>query len=271
MRACLFYEQRRCHHFGDYPTGRSAQYMWALVDAIRARAISAPRPRPTLEQVGATRHPSGTSLAQHRRTASIPTAPQAHIRVLPAPETGASATTKATGTKAPGTKVTAKGSAARVTSVTVPGSAAARVRVLPVPSHGRGLAAGRVSAFVSVSNVTELLPMPCAEALPKPPVITGRRHEPERSGGVTSFLGDDAGFMAWVGAHRGGFVLNAPAPSSTRTPRLHRADCVALQAAAQRSITAVRKVCGPNPQALAAIAAAQMGRRADPCRRCRPL
>jgi len=35
LRACLFYEQRRWHHFGDTPSGRSAQYLWALADAIR--------------------------------------------------------------------------------------------------------------------------------------------------------------------------------------------------------------------------------------------
>jgi hypothetical protein len=36
LRACLFYEQRRWHHFGDVPSGRSLDYGWALTDAIRA-------------------------------------------------------------------------------------------------------------------------------------------------------------------------------------------------------------------------------------------
>ncbi len=35
LRACLFFEQRRWHHFGDTPSGRSAEYLWALADAIR--------------------------------------------------------------------------------------------------------------------------------------------------------------------------------------------------------------------------------------------
>jgi hypothetical protein len=36
LRACLFYEQRRWHHFGDVPSGRSLDYGWALTNAIRA-------------------------------------------------------------------------------------------------------------------------------------------------------------------------------------------------------------------------------------------
>jgi len=256
LRACLFYEQRRCHHFGDYPTGRSAQYLWALVDAIRARAIGAPRPRPTLEEVGAARHPSGAAAARPPGTTA--TAAQAHLRVLPAPDPGTRGAAR----------VTAKVTAPRITSVTVPGSAAARVRVLPAPSHGG--VPGQVSALVSVSGIADLKPMPCAEALPKPPVITGRRPEPQRAGRVRSFLGDDAGFIAWVGQNPGGYVLNAVAPSSTRTPRLHRADCAALQAGGQRSLTAVRKVCGPNPQTLAAVAESEWGRPPEACRRCVP-
>ena len=38
LRACLFHEQRRWHHFGHDPAGRSAEFMWALVDAIRSCA-----------------------------------------------------------------------------------------------------------------------------------------------------------------------------------------------------------------------------------------
>ena len=42
LRGCLFYEQRRWHHFGEEPTGRSAEYMWAMVDAIGALALPLP-------------------------------------------------------------------------------------------------------------------------------------------------------------------------------------------------------------------------------------
>ncbi len=34
LRASLFHEQRRWHHFGEEPRGRSGEYVWALVDAI---------------------------------------------------------------------------------------------------------------------------------------------------------------------------------------------------------------------------------------------
>ena len=41
LRGCLFYEQRRWHHRGDEPRGRSSDYVWALVDAIGALVAEA--------------------------------------------------------------------------------------------------------------------------------------------------------------------------------------------------------------------------------------
>ncbi|HXQ75682.1 MAG TPA: hypothetical protein VN791_04235 [Acidimicrobiales bacterium] len=35
VRACLFYEQRRWHHFGEDPNGRGELYVWALLDTLR--------------------------------------------------------------------------------------------------------------------------------------------------------------------------------------------------------------------------------------------
>jgi hypothetical protein len=35
VRGCLFYEQRRWHHFGEEPNGRGANYLWALLDTLR--------------------------------------------------------------------------------------------------------------------------------------------------------------------------------------------------------------------------------------------
>ncbi|HXX89814.1 MAG TPA: hypothetical protein VEI83_06305 [Acidimicrobiales bacterium] len=46
LRGCLFYEQRRWHHFGDVPTGRSHDYVWALADAIRSQVRPAPLAAP---------------------------------------------------------------------------------------------------------------------------------------------------------------------------------------------------------------------------------
>jgi hypothetical protein len=49
LRACLFFEQRRWHHFGEEPNGRGAQYVWALLDSLRtlvaARTVDGPRPQ----------------------------------------------------------------------------------------------------------------------------------------------------------------------------------------------------------------------------------
>jgi hypothetical protein len=52
LRACLFYEQRRWHHFGEDPNGRGALYVWALLDRLRVlvatRTVSdIPGPAPT--------------------------------------------------------------------------------------------------------------------------------------------------------------------------------------------------------------------------------
>jgi hypothetical protein len=48
VRACLFYEQRRWHHFGEEPNGRGERYIWALLDTLRSlvavRSVSEPAP-----------------------------------------------------------------------------------------------------------------------------------------------------------------------------------------------------------------------------------
>jgi hypothetical protein len=37
LRSCLFFEQRRWHHFGDTPHDEARRYFGALLDAIRER------------------------------------------------------------------------------------------------------------------------------------------------------------------------------------------------------------------------------------------
>jgi hypothetical protein len=49
LRGCLFYEQRRWHHFGEEPHGRGAEYVWALLDAICDAVRSADGQRPADE------------------------------------------------------------------------------------------------------------------------------------------------------------------------------------------------------------------------------
>lgn len=44
LRGCLFYEQRRWHHFGEEPHGRGAEYVRALLESIRSHLAPAPAP-----------------------------------------------------------------------------------------------------------------------------------------------------------------------------------------------------------------------------------
>jgi len=41
LRTCLFFEQRRWHHFGATPDGEARRYFAALLEAIRAKAHAA--------------------------------------------------------------------------------------------------------------------------------------------------------------------------------------------------------------------------------------
>jgi len=41
LRTCLFFEQRRWHHFGATPDGEAQRYFAALLQAIRAKAHAA--------------------------------------------------------------------------------------------------------------------------------------------------------------------------------------------------------------------------------------
>lgn len=68
VRACLFYEQRRWHHFGEDPNGRGEQYVWALLDTLRnlvaARGTAA---RPASAPVAMRLDPPSTVSAPARR------------------------------------------------------------------------------------------------------------------------------------------------------------------------------------------------------------
>lgn len=75
LRGCLFSEQRRWHHFGEEPHGRAAEYVWALLDAIRARLDgSAAAPK------AAAAAPKADAVAAVPAPPSLPTPP-----VLPPP------------------------------------------------------------------------------------------------------------------------------------------------------------------------------------------
>jgi hypothetical protein len=156
LRACLFYEQRRWHHFGEEPNGRGAQYVTALLDSLR-------------------------NLVATRTVAASP-----HPGQRPAPEI---------------------------------------------------------------------------------------RFSVKSSGGVRSFLDDDAGYLAWASRHADGFVVNADRTLSPNSLMLHRATCASIvgPAGSGRTRTAnYRKVCGSNLDTLVNWCRTDIGTEPGRCRHCHP-
>ena len=47
VRGCLFFEQRRWHHFGEDPNGRGAHYLGDLLDTLHGLVASGSPARPT--------------------------------------------------------------------------------------------------------------------------------------------------------------------------------------------------------------------------------
>jgi hypothetical protein len=87
------------------------------------------------------------------------------------------------------------------------------------------------------------------------------------------FSHDDAGYLAWVEAHPGGFVMNQPRAASPKTPTMHRVGCAAVSwhEGTSESLTAnAVKVCGPSAEVLGAWSEARGGAQPSACRRCRP-
>jgi len=165
LRGCLFYEQRRWNHFGEEPTGRSAEYMWAMVEAIGALAapvtpVASPNPDP-------------------RRAI----APEAHVKLV--------ANRAVALRPVPSPALTVRPLAARPGRLTPVAAAEAHVRLVTAiegeagaaSRHPSRYAARRSSGHLSGSPADhpamhgsgrDLKPMPSAEPLPKPPVIIRR-------------------------------------------------------------------------------------------------
>jgi hypothetical protein len=182
IRGCLFYEQRRWHHFGEEPTGRSADYIWALVDAVGVRAFPVTRPL--------TRVPDPRPA----------TAPEAHVKLVPAPMPAESVAVGAATAMAsapelrpvpaggPGvgpipkwvthlTPVTAAENHVRLVSTiesdagSVSRHPSGQARTGPASRHPAGHAMDRPPL---PGARRDLRPMPSADPLPKPPVIVRR-------------------------------------------------------------------------------------------------
>ena len=173
LRGCLFYEQRRWHHFGEEPTGRSAEYMWAVVNAIGALA---PPATPTFDHVAPT--PARAAAKSHvklvatRAVALRPVpAPVLTLRPLPAPG---------------GRLVAVPAAEAHVRLVSsIEGDVDA------VSRHPSGYASKRPWGHMpgspadhraSSGSTRDLRPMPSADPLPKPPVIVRRTRRPGTAG-----------------------------------------------------------------------------------------
>lgn len=301
-RACLFYEQRRWHHFGVEPVDRAADYVWALLDTVRALAPAAspaappadPRPgRAPETHVHIVAAPDEAPVALRampeptRRLAAVAAA-EARIRLVASVEGAAEVTALS--------PRPATAPAALVEVDDAAGLAAAAARH---PSGRRGpVPTGRAAHPSNGATLADLRPMPAAEPLPKPPVIVRRRSPghgdgavitalrpsaPEADGAVTDaaetprpslalapavFSGDDAAYRAWVSAHPQAFVLNA-GRTAAGAPVLHQAGCASLQGrAAGPSASAGPKACGATAAELEAWSAAQGLAAPVRCRRC---
>ncbi len=88
---------------------------------------------------------------------------------------------------------------------------------------------------------------------------------------LVAFVDDDRGYLAWLAANPGGYVVN-----TTRSPRpdylmLHRASCRHISGADERRWTFnYAKVCGPSQASLSAWAIQTVGAEALPCSLCEP-
>jgi hypothetical protein len=303
LRGCLFYEQRRWHHFGEEPSGRSAEYMRAIVEAIAA--LSATRPRTTTRPADprpATAPETHVKLVAARAVALRPL----HSRALTLRPVPASM----------GRLVPVPAAEAHVRLVSAIEEQAGAMSRHPSGQSSRG-SSGHTSEHPSMARaVGDLKPMPSAEPLPKPPVIVRRSRDavpgpPNRPGGVANarrtsadqptsngsqrglesrpgpstpppaevtplcreFSPDDTGYRAWVDSHPQGFVLNQPRTPRPQAPTLHRVGCAALagrdggpQTLTDRAI----KVGSPSADTLKAWSVARGTGAPTTCRRCNP-
>jgi hypothetical protein len=190
LRGCLFYEQRRWHHFGEEPTGRSAEYMWATVDAIGALALPLPATTDRLADPRRAIAPEAHVKLVATRAVALRTVPSPSLILRPQ-------------SPGPGRLVPVPAAEAHVrlvTSIEEEASAMARhpSRYIARRSSSHASAdpadhlAGNPGDHPAMNGaVRDLKPMPSADPLPKPPVIVRRARRamsgaPNRPGGAVN-------------------------------------------------------------------------------------
>ena len=91
---------------------------------------------------------------------------------------------------------------------------------------------------------------------------------------VMTFDHDDSGYLAWVGEHPNGFVLNCRANPSTDVVMLHRVSCThitELGSNMEHWTNEYIKVCSVRNGPLLAWSKDQIGERPQRCSKCAPL
>jgi hypothetical protein len=90
-----------------------------------------------------------------------------------------------------------------------------------------------------------------------------------------SFVDDEAGYLAWLGVHPEGYILNSYRQPSPGYLILHRSACNTMAprgaADARTWTTAYRKTCAATLGSLVNWALAHGGGPPTPCGRCRPV
>jgi Family of unknown function (DUF6308) len=89
---------------------------------------------------------------------------------------------------------------------------------------------------------------------------------------VHLFHNDDPGYLAWLAAHRNGFVVNCHAQPLATYLMLHRASCTWINPPRYKNWTTVGyiKVCASSIADLGAWALGATGGALQPCKTCRP-
>ena len=260
LRACLFHEQRRWHHFGIDPADRSASYMWALVDAIRdrveARAGDGTVPTPPLAPASASADGARGSSSGRVELLSA-TSPQS--------DEGGSALVYRLHPVA----VSPPDGEAWPDDGTVPfrvaGGAVATPVATPVAAFEsrRALAVARAHPAVTAVDSSRARGRNAA-------VIRGTVVPLRPQPATATFTGDDPWYAVWLDAHPAGYVLNVGRGSSGLAT-LHRVGCAAVTASAPQRGLQTTRVCAGSIEPLDEWLSGELGRTSRPCRRCQPV